>query len=90
MSGRKKKLERWLKKRGNLRVELLEQQRVLASVTARPRSVYDQIFWTGGSICPDGETRRIRFVDQDGEVVNAEFSGRSGVVDLSEVSENKI
>jgi len=76
--------------RPNLRVETLEQRQLLATIVAGsgvevasniqlPNGTYDQILMTGASVtvsADPGEVVRVSFLDQGGDIVQAEFGGK--------------
>jgi len=82
--------------RSNLRVESLEQRQLLANVvgggvevlsdfTHSNGNVYDQVLMTGPSVTvtPDpGQIVRVSFLDQGGDIVQAEFAG-SGTMHIT-------
>lgn len=76
--------------RSNLRVETLEQRQLLATIVAGSGTevasnvplnggIYDQILMTGASVtvsADPGEVVRVSFLDQGGDIVQAEFAGK--------------
>lgn len=82
--------------RSNLRVESLEQRQLLANIvgggvevlsdfTHSNGNVYDQVLMTGPSVTvtPDpGQIVRVSFLDQGGDIVQAEFAG-SGTMHIT-------
>jgi len=77
------------KTRSSLRVEALEQRQLLAAITGsgtevlhnvvHPNgNVYDQVLMTGSSVtvgADAGQVTRVSFLDLQGDIVQAEFSG---------------
>jgi hypothetical protein len=84
-----------------LRVEALEQRQLLATVTGsgtevgsnivHPNgNVYDQVLMTGSSVtvsADDGQVTRVSFLDLNGDIVQAEFSG-AGTMTVSLTNPN--
>jgi S-layer protein len=77
------------KTRSSLRVEALEQRQLLAAITGQGTevlsnvvhsngNVYDQVLMTGSSVtvtADAGQVTRVSFLDLQGDIVQAEFSG---------------
>lgn len=85
-----------LGRKSALRVEALEQRQLLAAITGggtevgtdiqHPNgNVYDQVLMTGASVtvtADAGQTTRVSFVDLQGDILQAEFSG-AGTLTIS-------
>lgn len=77
-------------RKSGLRIEALEQRQLLASITGsgtqvgenivHPNgNVYDQVLMTGSSVtvtADAGQVTRVSFLDLQGDIVQAEFSGK--------------
>lgn len=84
------------KSRSSLRVEALEQRQLLAGITGggtevlsnvvHPNgNVYDQVLMTGSTVtvtADAGQVTRVSFLDLQGDIVQAEFSGK-GTLSIS-------
>ncbi len=93
MAKRTKKVK---KSRSNLRVESLEQRQLLATIVGggveigtdiqhSNGNIYDQVLMTGSSVsvkADPGQVVRVSFLDQGGDIVQAEFAG-SGEMTVS-------
>ncbi|HRE80666.1 MAG TPA: hypothetical protein PLN52_06440, partial [Opitutaceae bacterium] len=86
-----KRIKKAKSSRSNLRLETLEQRQLLATIVAGSGTevgsnivhsngnTYDQILLTGASVtvaADPGEIVRVSFLDQGGDIVQAEFSGK--------------